>query len=106
MDRGYSTDQVLTNLLQAPLELIRVTVPEGLTRLEIAAVFQGTGMADSARFVELSGDDALVAELGIAASSLEGYLFPETYFLPPDIEEDAEEDTNIGPCLSQAPTRS
>ncbi|WP_446009962.1 endolytic transglycosylase MltG [Candidatus Electrothrix sp.] len=59
----------------------RVTIPEGKTMTEIAAIFAEDGWADPATFLRLCQDAALLKELGIAASSLEGYLFPETYTL-------------------------
>ncbi|MBT4097457.1 MAG: endolytic transglycosylase MltG [Gemmatimonadetes bacterium] len=82
-----STGQLLDTLLEAPLEMVRVTIPEGLTRHEIASILQAAELADSSHFIAATNDDSLIAQLGVPASSLEGYLFPETYFLPPDIDE-------------------
>jgi len=57
-----------------------VTLPEGLRIGQIAAVLEARLEIDSAAFVALAHDSAFIAELGIGAPSLEGYLFPETYF--------------------------
>jgi UPF0755 protein len=59
----------------------RVTVPEGKTLTEIAAIFAEDNWADTAVFLRLCQDAALLKELGVKADSLEGYLFPETYTL-------------------------
>ncbi|MCI5166157.1 MAG: endolytic transglycosylase MltG [Candidatus Electrothrix sp. GM3_4] len=59
----------------------RVTVPEGKRMTEIAAIFAEENWVDSDTFLRLCQDAALLKELGIQASSLEGYLFPETYTL-------------------------
>jgi len=75
-----------------PLELIRflhtakpvqhkVTVPEGLTMAQIAAIFAKEGWANHAVFLQLCQDKAFMQSLGVEAQSLEGYLFPETYNL-------------------------
>ena len=87
LDGARSTQELLGDLLEAPLEMVRVTIPEGLTRHETATVLAGAGLADSARFVDTTQDGQLIATLGLAAPTLEGYLFPETYFLPPDVTE-------------------
>ncbi|MFH1570520.1 MAG: endolytic transglycosylase MltG [Gemmatimonadota bacterium] len=81
LDGRASTQAVLRRLLEAPLELTRVTVPEGLTRLETAGLLQRCGVADSARFAAVSERLDLVRELGLTGNSLEGFLYPETYFL-------------------------
>jgi UPF0755 protein len=87
LDGTASTGQLLDALLEAPLEMVRVTIPEGLTRHEIASILQAAEIADSSRFIAATDDDSLIAQLGVPASCLEGYLFPETYFLPADINE-------------------
>ena len=81
IDSARSTTEIVNTLLEAPLELVRVTIPEGLTRTEIAAVLEQQIGLDSTRFVELTENTRLIRQLGIDAPTLEGYLFPETYFL-------------------------
>ena len=81
LDGLGSTDAILHLLLKAPLEMVRVTIPEGLVRHQTAGVLQRHGVADSALFVQLTEFPQLVGELGISGPSLEGFLFPETYFL-------------------------
>jgi UPF0755 protein len=88
LDGTRSLSQLLDDLLEAPLQMVRVTIPEGLTRAQAAARLVAAGLADSARFVALTENSELIAELGLAAPTLEGYLFPETYFLPPDVTEE------------------
>ena len=78
---------------QLPLAVIRelsharpvehsITIPEGLTITQIAAIFSAQGWVDESRFVSLANDPAFIAQLGLhKINSLEGYLFPETYRL-------------------------
>ena len=88
LDGSLTTGELLDVLLEAPLEMVRVTIPEGLTRSEVASILQSSGIADSSRFMLVTRNQDLISQLGVPSVSLEGYLFPETYFLPPDIEEE------------------
>jgi UPF0755 protein len=88
LDGSQSTRRILENLLDAPLELVRVTIPEGLTRQQTAALLATADIADSARFVYVTRQEELIRDLGIAAATLEGYLFPETYLFPADVTEE------------------
>ena len=79
--------EILESLRKAPLEMARVTVPEGLTLGETASLLQERGLADSARFASLATDLEMVGKQGVKAGSLEGYLFPETYFFGKGVSE-------------------
>lgn len=63
---------------------VRVTVPEGFDRYDIAARLERWGVAERSDFLRASEDRALLDELGIEGPSAEGYLFPDTYRLPQD----------------------
>jgi len=77
--RGAALVEIIKQLAKGSPEYDVVVIPEGLTIEEIAArLFRECGI-DSAEFVRLSHNPAQIGELGIAASSLEGYLFPDTY---------------------------
>jgi UPF0755 protein len=58
---------------------VRITIPEGLSRFEIARLFEQQAGVDSARFLEATEEHRLLADLGIDAPNAEGYLFPDTY---------------------------
>lgn len=68
---------------------INVTIPEGLTARMQAKIFARELGIDSARYVELVNDESYVKKQNIDASSLEGYLMPETYqfYWQPEEEE-------------------
>ena len=76
-------------LLEAPLQMRKATIPEGLTRHETAGVLSRQGIIDSTRFVQLSENRTFTARLGIDEPTLEGYLFPETYFFSMESDEEA-----------------
>lgn len=62
-----------------------LTVVEGFSINDIAAALTREPFVFSedaaAKFSKLANDKEFAAKLGIAANSLEGYLFPDTYFL-------------------------
>jgi len=78
---GATNKEILDNLRTGTSALlISVTLPEGIKATSQARVFQRELGIDSARFVRLVFDTVFVRSLGIESHSLEGYLFPETYF--------------------------
>ena len=60
----------------------RITFPEGLTILEMAALYESRGFGSAPDFIEAARDASLIADLDVGAGDLEGYLFPDTYALP------------------------
>lgn len=56
-----------------------VTLPEGLTREQIAQFIALKYPIDTERFLELTEDSALLESVGVDGPNLEGYLFPDTY---------------------------
>jgi UPF0755 protein len=58
-----------------------VLFPEGSSMLEIAAILEDAGLASAHDVMRLARDAAFLKQVGVEASSLEGYLFPDTYFL-------------------------
>ncbi|HCR17270.1 MAG TPA: endolytic transglycosylase MltG [Candidatus Latescibacteria bacterium] len=76
---GMSTWQVLQEL-EVHRDITRdVTIPEGLRKESIARLLARSLDLDERKLNELMSDSKFVKLQGIDASSLEGYLFPETY---------------------------
>jgi len=65
---------------------VRVTVPEGKNMLEVARIIADGGVSDPAALEVAMRDAKLLAELGIAGPTAEGYLFPDTYSF--NVDED------------------
>jgi UPF0755 protein len=76
--------QILEALVKgAADELVSVTIPEGKNLVEVAEILQGAGIAGKAEVIMRATDPSFVTGLGLPGTSLEGYLFPDTYKLRP-----------------------
>jgi UPF0755 protein len=75
-----SCRSVLDKLERADFVNLRVTIYEGAPIWKVASILAERLELDSAEVVALNTDSLFLAELNLA--SLEGYLFPETYFFP------------------------
>ena len=80
LPQNVSNARLIALLEKGEAAEIKVSIPEGLRSEKIAGIFQRKVGLDSARFLALVRDTAFVHELGVSANSLEGYLFPDTYF--------------------------
>jgi UPF0755 protein len=63
---------------------LRIVLPEGFSRFDIAARLERWGVCPRAAFLAATEDRALLDELEIAGPSAEGWLFPDTYQLRDD----------------------
>ncbi len=79
--RPVTPHDVLVHLERGSSVLYPVTLREGLSLYEIADELQRQGWRGDDDIVALCLDREFVASLGISGPSLEGYLFPDTYFL-------------------------
>jgi UPF0755 protein len=64
-------------------ELVAVTVPPGKTILDIAEILDKAGITPRKELIAKALDPVFLRSLEIPGSSLEGYLFPDTYRLRP-----------------------
>jgi UPF0755 protein len=86
IEPDMGTWQVLDLIVSGKQALVRVTVPEGYTLSQTAAVLEKYGICKASDFKAVAGDAAFIASLSIKAPSLEGYLFPDTYYFPPQFD--------------------
>jgi len=79
---------VLDLLISGKTLVITLTVPEGYNIFQIAELFQQTGISSREEMLSAARDSSFIAELGLEGGSLEGYLFPDTYFIRPSEKSD------------------
>jgi UPF0755 protein len=80
-DRPMAATDVVERIARGEVYLRPITLPEGLTIKEMAAIYESRGLGPARDFVAASRAVSLVTDLDPAARTLEGYLFPETYNL-------------------------
>lgn len=69
--------RIISKLFLGESKKVRLTVPEGFTARDIAQLIEQKGVGGKDRFLEI-----------VEEKKLEGYLFPETYFIDYDITEE------------------
>lgn len=72
--------QVLDRLMRGDVVRHRLTVPEGLRADEVADLAENAGFGTAREFLSAASDPSLVRDIDSKAESLEGYLFPDTYY--------------------------
>jgi UPF0755 protein len=80
-----ATPRQLVDLLLrgAADELVAVTVPEGKNMIEVAELLEAAGVTPKEELLAHATDAAFARSLSLPGSTLEGYLFPDTYRLRP-----------------------
>jgi UPF0755 protein len=79
---GLSGSETANLIVSGQQLLVRVSVPEGSGLQTLAMAAELAGVASAASVIEAVYDQDFIDSLGIPASSLIGYLFPDTYLLP------------------------
>ena len=82
---GMTPSTILRKLLAGDVYIRRFAVPEGYSIYQVAELLERRGFLGKGAFLEQCSNRALLSELGIEASSVEGYLYPCTYDLSPQI---------------------
>ena len=75
--------QILDLLKEGVVRYEVVVIPEGYTLRQISRQLEAQQVAEAEEFLALTHDPGWIRSLGIGQSSLEGYLFPDTYFVSP-----------------------
>jgi len=71
------------NLLVSGRQILyRVTIPEGATLKKTARILEEAGICSAAEFLEAATDPEILNLYMIPNTSMEGYLFPDTYLFP------------------------
>ena len=64
-------------------EYVRIAFPEGLTISKITERLEKSGICSASDFKASAKDGEIIKKYDIRSSTLEGYLFPDTYFFTP-----------------------
>jgi UPF0755 protein len=78
-----SAADVVDKLARGDVILKTVTIREGLDRFTIGHMFAQEGLGRVAEWDKVTSDPELIRDIAPQATSLEGYLFPDTYKFNP-----------------------
>jgi len=85
-DHPAPVTEVYARIARGDVVTISLTVPEGASIFDIAARVAQAGLGTRHDFMAAAATQTgLIADLDPGATSLEGYLFPDTYRFPPTV---------------------
>ena len=84
---GMTPREILRKLVSGEVFLRPFVLPEGYSTYQAAELLEQQKLLDGKRFLALCTDREFLRALGIAGPSAEGYLFPGTYNVEPDMDE-------------------
>ncbi|MCG6535403.1 MAG: endolytic transglycosylase MltG, partial [Syntrophales bacterium LBB04] len=80
MSASMSPMEIIDKLVKGDIKYYKILIPEDFTMREIAARLASDRLVDEKLFLSLAKDTKLLSELDIDGRSVEGYLYPETYY--------------------------
>ena len=79
-ENAASFPQVYDRIARGDIYFHVVTIPEGYTMFDVAKAMEDAGLGSAADFLHVAQTQTqLISDLAPQATSLEGYLFPNTY---------------------------
>jgi UPF0755 protein len=78
---GMTPSEILYKIATGDVDYRKFSLPEGYSIYQMAELLEQKGYFKSTVFLEKCRDSALLARLGLAGESVEGYLYPATYNL-------------------------
>ena len=99
--------QIQEELSSGQQEYIKVAIPEGLTISKIAAELEEKRICPAKEFINWCRNPNTAAAYGIQGETVEGFLFPDTYYLTAGMEAPAVADImliNFFEKISSIPT--
>lgn len=85
---GMTVAEILRKIAAGEVDFRRFTLPEGYSIYQAAELLEQKGYFKKESFLAKCRDVELLRRLGIQAGSVEGYLFPATYNLPLNGDEE------------------
>ena len=74
---------IMNILFRGKTQRYRITIPEGYTVYQIGEIVSKTGLLPKERFVTSARSKQTTDFFAVPAPSMEGFLFPDTYYLAP-----------------------
>ncbi|MDR2419588.1 MAG: endolytic transglycosylase MltG [Treponema sp.] len=85
-----SQDAIYQTLIEGREEqvFVKVTIPEGVTLKKMARILEDAGICDADAFLETARNKAILEAYQIPGNTMEGFLYPDTYFFTADYPVD------------------
>ena len=84
-----SISEILTYLREGRVYLRKITIPEGATLWQIADILEKNKICKREEFLSFAEDPLIAESFELPGPTLEGYLYPDTYFFhkdtPPEV---------------------
>ena len=94
----------LINLLESGKgRIVKITIPEGYSIKQIIEVLEKNGKIDRKKFYEELNDAKKNFPYPVPEGNFEGYLYPETYFLPENFDEKTAVEALLKEFLKKVP---
>lgn len=81
LNSSMTIPQILSVLSSGQAEYVKVSIPEGLTISKIAAILEEKRVCKADDFIQICKSENFARSCRIPSSTVEGYLFPDTYYL-------------------------
>ncbi len=78
----FSFMDIIHKLTSGEVVTNRITIPEGYTVRRTASLLSKKELIDYSQFMTLCTDSSFIDSLGLKIPNLEGFLFPDTYYIP------------------------
>jgi len=75
---------IFDTMLRGKVHLHKITVPEGYNMQQVASVISEAGFGTVENFMKIATDPSFLKGKGIHAGTIEGYLYPDTYYFSKD----------------------
>ena len=82
LSTAMSPREILSQMVEGRVHLYRLTIPEGFNLVQIAAAVSAAGLESEKNFLDTARNPETARSLDLEAPTMEGYLFPDTYYFP------------------------
>lgn len=88
ISKNMNIAEIFTELSSGKQEYQKVIIPEGLTISAIAKILEKNRICSVNDFIKSCSSEKILQKYNIPATTCEGYLFPDTYYLNVNMESD------------------
>lgn len=103
IEGNYNLKEIIDLLESGKGRMVKLTIPEGYSLAQIVEILEKTGHIDKDKFYQELNNKRDKFPYPTPNGNFEGYLYPETYFLPEKYDEKIVIDTMLNEFLKRFP---